>query len=90
MKITCSRTRQLEIVASLYGPSKGSRAIYCLEKNPRSKIKGVGSSSQVVTNFIQPYLHQFFDNSHGLKGYGKPLKRPFDKCQLCLKAINIG
>ena len=28
-----------------------------------------------VTNFIQPYLHQFFDNSHGLKGYGKPLKR---------------
>ena len=32
-----------------------------------------------VTNFIRPYLHQFFINSHGLNGYGKPLKRPFDR-----------
>jgi len=32
----------------------------------------------VVTNFIQPYLHQFFDNSHGTNGYKKPLKRPFN------------
>ena len=31
-----------------------------------------------VTNFIWPYLHQFFDDSHGLNGYGKPLKRPFN------------
>jgi len=31
-----------------------------------------------VTNFIWPYLHQFFIDSHGLNGYGKPLKRPFD------------
>jgi len=23
-------------------------------------------------------------------GYGKPLKRPFDQCQLRLEAINIG
>ena len=44
----------------------------------------------VVTNFSWPYLHQFFDDSHGLKGYGKPLERPFDICQLCLEAINIG
>jgi len=33
----------------------------------------------IVTNFIRPYLHQFFIDSHGLNGYGKPLKRPFDK-----------
>jgi len=43
-----------------------------------------------ITNFIWPYLHQFFDNSHGLKGYKKPLKIPFDRYQLCLEAINIG
>ena len=33
-----------------------------------------------VTNFIWPYLHQFFDDSHGLKSYRKPSKRPFDQC----------
>ena len=32
-----------------------------------------------VTNFIQPYLHQFFIDSHSLNGYGKPLKRPFNR-----------
>jgi len=42
-----------------------------------------------VTNFIQPYLHQFFDNSHSLKGYRKPSKRPFNLYQSCLEAINI-
>jgi len=31
-----------------------------------------------VTNFIWPYLHQFFDNSHSLKASLKPLKRPFN------------
>ena len=44
----------------------------------------------LVTNFIWPYLHQFFDDSHGLNGYGKPLKRPFDQYQSHLKAISIG
>jgi len=43
-----------------------------------------------VTNFIWPYLHQFFDNSHSLNGYGKPLKRPFDQYQSNLEAISIG
>jgi len=43
-----------------------------------------------VTNFIQPYLHQFSINSHCLNGYGKPLKRPFDRYQSRLKAINNG
>ena len=43
-----------------------------------------------VTNFIRPYLHQFSIDSHGLNGYGKPLKRPFDRYQSRLKAINNG
>jgi len=43
-----------------------------------------------VTNFIRPYLYQFFDDSHGLNGYGKPLKRPFDRYQSRLKVISIG
>jgi len=49
-----------------------------------------GKRNTIVTNFIQPYLHQFFDNSHSLNGYGKPLKRPFDRYQSHLKAISIG
>jgi len=34
--------------------------------------------SQCVTNFIWPYLHQFFDDLHSLNGTQKPLKIPFD------------
>jgi len=33
-----------------------------------------------VTNFIQPYLYQFFDSFHGLNGYEKPSRRPFNRC----------
>jgi len=43
MKTTRLRARQLEIATSLYSPAKGLRAIHCLEKNPRSRIRGVGS-----------------------------------------------
>ena len=43
-----------------------------------------------VTNFIQPYLHQFSIDSHGLNGYGKPLKRPFDQYQSRLEVISDG
>jgi len=43
-----------------------------------------------VTNFIWPYLHQFFIDSHSLNGYGKPLKRPFNQYQSRLEAINNG
>ena len=32
-----------------------------------------------VTNFIWLYLHQFFNNSNGLKASLKPLRRPFDQ-----------
>ena len=45
---------------------------------------------QLVTNFIWPYLYQFFDNSHSLNGYEKPLKRPFDQYQSCFEAISNG
>jgi len=41
-----------------------------------------------VTSFIQPYLHQFFDDSHGINGTQKPLKKPFDQYQSRLKAIS--
>ena len=47
-------------------------------------------SKKDVTNFIRPYLHQFFDDSHSLNSYRKPLKRPFDQYQSRLKAISIG
>ena len=64
MKITYSRTRRLEIAAFLYSPSKGSRAIYCSEKIPRSRIRGVRSGSQVigsgaVSSFPSYYLWKF-------------------------------
>jgi len=47
-------------------------------------------AKELVTNFIQSYLHQFFNDSHGLKASLKPLKKPFDRCQSCLEAINNG
>jgi len=53
----------------------------------RKTVKEKGIS---VTNFIRPYLHQFFIYSHGLNGYKKPLKRPFYRYQSCLEAISIG
>jgi len=43
-----------------------------------------------VTNFIQSYLHQFFDDSHSLRSNKKPSKRPFNRCQSRLEVINIG
>ena len=48
------------------------------------------SACSTVTNFIRPYLHQFFIDFHGLNGYGKPLKRPFDRYQSHLEAISNG
>jgi len=48
------------------------------------------SHHNVVTNFIRPYIYQFFDDSHGLKASLKPLKRPFDRYQSRPEAINNG
>jgi len=43
----------------------------------QNKFK-VLSSRVIVINFIWLYLYQFFDDSHSLNGYGKPLTRPFN------------
>jgi len=64
MKTMRSRARRLEITTSLYSLAKGSRAIHCLEKNPWSRIRGVGSGSQmigrgVVSLFPSYYLWEF-------------------------------
>jgi len=60
MKTICLRARQLEITTSLYGPSKGSRAIYCSEKIPRNRIKGVGNSSQVIRRGAVLLFHSYY------------------------------
>jgi len=49
-----------------------------------------GKGFDSITNFIWPYLHQFFDDSHSLNSYEKPLKRPFNQYQSHLKVISIG
>jgi len=64
MKTVRLKARRLKIAASLYGPAKGLRAIYCLEKNPQSRIRGVGSGSQVIgrgaiSSFPSYYLWEF-------------------------------
>jgi len=60
MKTMCLRVRQLEIATSLYGPEKGSRAIHCLEKNPWSRIRGVGSGSQVIGRGTVSLFHSYY------------------------------
>ena len=64
MKRMRMRTRRLKTAVSVYGPSKGLRAIHCLEKNTQSRIRGVGSGSQVigrgaVSSFHSYYLWEF-------------------------------
>ena len=44
----------------------------------------------IVTNFIRPYLHQFFGDSYVFNGTQKPLKRPFNWYQSHLEAISNG
>jgi len=60
MKTICLRARQLEIAVSLYSPSKDSRAIYYSEKIPRSRIRGVGSSSQVIGRGAISLFHSYY------------------------------
>ena len=60
MKTTHSRTRQLKIAVSLYSPSKGLRAIYCLEKIPRSRIRRVKSGSQVIGRGAISLFHSYY------------------------------
>jgi len=58
--------------------SHNGSCIYSVENQMGTLLSSLYQPS--VTNFIWPYLHQLFDNSHGLNGYVKPLKRPFDQC----------
>ena len=56
---------QLEINFFLYCLSRGSRAIYCSEKIPRSRIRGVESNSQVIEkgtilSFYSYYLWKYW------------------------------
>jgi len=60
MKTMRSRARRLEIATSLYSLAKGLRAIYCLEKNPRSRIRGVGSGSQVIGRGAISSFHSYY------------------------------
>ena len=53
-------------------------------------LTGTPSSFPCVTNFIWPYLHQFFNDSHSLNSYRKLSKRPFDQYQSRLETINNG
>jgi len=64
MKVRCSRARQLEIAVLFYSPTRGSRLIYCLEKNPRSRTKRIGSSHLVfgkgtISSFQPCYVWEF-------------------------------
>jgi len=44
------------------------------ERKAACPTEGNAQQSDVVTNFIWPYLHQFFNDSHGLNSTRKPLK----------------
>jgi len=60
-------------------------------KEIREEIESaLKKTNETVTKFIRSYLHQFFDDSHGLKTSLKPLRRPFDQYQSRLEAINNG
>jgi len=47
MKITCSRTRWLEIAVFVYSPARGLRPDHCTEKDSRSRVRGLRSSHPV-------------------------------------------
>jgi len=67
-----------------------SPRILLLYPNTLKSFANIYQTGHGIINFIQSYLHQFFDDSHGLKASLKPLKRPFDKYQSRLEAINNG
>jgi len=60
-------------------------------EHDRNRCKSINSvKDRIITNFIRSYLYQIFDDSYGLKASLKPLRRPFDRCQSRLEAINNG
>ena len=60
MKRMRMRTRRLKTAVSVYGPSKGLRAIHCLEKNTQSRIRGVGSGSRVIGRSAVSSFHSYY------------------------------
>jgi len=90
IRITCPLQKLLHRRLSPFVVERRIRPMaYCLKLPYRMKqLHPV--FNVVVTNFIRPYLHQFSIDSHGLNGYGKPLKRPFYWYQSRLKAISNG
>jgi len=53
------KARGLEITASLYSPLKGLRAIYYIEKDSMSRVRGAGNGCQMLRRNVillfQPY-----------------------------------
>ena len=47
MKITYSRARRLEISVSVYSLARGSRPVYRMREDSRSRIRRVGSSHRI-------------------------------------------
>jgi len=84
---------KLNFVSAIFS----EEGVYCCSDRDEHVLKRISFGfkdflccSNGVTNFIRPYLHQFSIDSHGLNGYGKPLKRPFYRYQSRLEAINNG
>jgi len=88
--LTCERCRK----QGCHVEDNRGQGVISREKLEEMKWCGyIGKATQpreAVINFIRPYLHQLSIDSHSLNGYGKPLKRPFDRYQSCLEAINNG
>jgi len=59
--------------------SEMSRKMITQAENCLESTQVPNGANIAVTNFIWPYLHQFFIDSHSLNGYRKPLKGPFNK-----------
>ena len=70
----------LMLIKSSWLNSSSELAFLTAEDHGNTHLSSVEAMILIegVTNFIQPYLHQFFDDSHGFNGIWKPLKRPFN------------
>ena len=78
-KLNWARTHQYTLRSELY---QGLQDTAVHDRHDREDIG--------ITNFIQSYLHQIFNDFHGLKASLKPLRRTFNQCQSPLEAINNG
>ena len=67
---TCLKNKKLIYPELLWAVTLLSKLLAQMEKITRNYNC---KTADTVTNFIQPYLHQFFNNSHGLNGTQKDL-----------------